>query len=370
MRTKKIAMFSEAWWPHWGGGQEVAFQLSKELSKLNYKIDIYTMNLSNKEKKFGKVNKNFKIIRIGKERTFSFLNRILWFFELKKHILKIQKKENYDIFYGHSTLPGFYIKYFSKKFKKKAIYHIHGINQIKTKFFLHPFYILEKILSCKIRYDLELTCSNNLFEYKNINNPIFLENGIRKFKDFKKNIKNIRNIIFIGRYDKVKGLDVLIKSCFLVKKDLTEKKIKINLYGYGEEENNLKNLIKNLNLEKIIKINNGIFGKEKEKIFRKADLFIQTGVDEGFGLIFLESIAFKTPLLSTNVGLIKNLKDYENCLKFKDLKEKNISKKFLEVLNYDIKKINKIKEKAFNLVKKDYVWGKISKKLDKYIKKF
>ena len=355
-------MFCEAWKPFWGGGQEVALSLSKELSKLNYDITLFTMNLDGKKEEI--INNNFRIKRTGKLRKLNFINRILWFFDLKKTI-----KNEYDIFYGHSTLPGFYIKYFSKKFNKKSIFHIHELYQIRNKSKFNPLFIIQYVLSFKIKYDLELIVSKDFLSFKkNVNKPFYLKNGILEFKNFKKEIKKIKKIIFIGRLDYFKGIDILIESLNLIKDNLIEKKVKFEIYGEGDQKILLNSLIKKYSIENLIELKGEIYGDDKEKIFRKADLFIQTGRDEEFGIVFLEAIKNKTPLLVSNIGLIKGLEDNKNCFKFDSLEVKNISKKILEVLNSESRKLNAIKENAFDIARKKYTWKNIAKKLDKLIK--
>lgn len=101
-------------------------------------------------------------------------------------------------------------------------------------------------------------------------------------------------IIFIGRLTKVKNLPMLVNAISILK----ERGQHYNLVfiGDGEEGNNLKSLVKNLNLEKQV----WFFGecydeKTNAELIYNADLCVAPG---NIGLTAMHSMVFGTPVIS------------------------------------------------------------------------
>ena len=92
----RMAMIIEAWKPIWGGGQAVAYEIGKRLSKdYGVKVDLFVMNLVGYEGDYiEQINENFRIIHVGKKRKWCFKDRIIWMFELINEILKYHKTKN------------------------------------------------------------------------------------------------------------------------------------------------------------------------------------------------------------------------------------------------------------------------------------
>jgi glycosyltransferase involved in cell wall biosynthesis len=105
-------------------------------------------------------------------------------------------------------------------------------------------------------------------------------------------------IITVGRLHAQKGHCYLLQA--IAKAEKKVPKIKLIIIGEGEEENNLKNLVKSLDLtDKIIFA--GLRG-DVEKIFPIAELFILPSLWEGMPNVILEAMAAGKPVVATKVG--------------------------------------------------------------------
>lgn len=111
-------------------------------------------------------------------------------------------------------------------------------------------------------------------------------------------------IISMGRIQKKKGFDILIKA---FNNMLKEHPLAVLLIA-GDEENkkekekeNLEKLILKYQLEKNVFFIGMIEGQEKFEFFANADLFVLPSHNENFGNVYAESLAAGTPILaSTN----------------------------------------------------------------------
>lgn len=110
-------------------------------------------------------------------------------------------------------------------------------------------------------------------------------------------------IITVGRLHAQKGHCYLLQA--IAKAGKKVPKIKLIIIGEGEEENNLKNLVKSLDLKDKI-IFAGLRG-DVEKIFPIAELFILPSLWEGMPNAILEAMAAGKPIVATKVGGVPEL---------------------------------------------------------------
>ena len=173
---------------------------------------------------------------------------------------------------------------------------------------------------------------------------------------------NNKNLIAIGRLDKVKGFsDLIIIMENLINKD---SEIKLDIFGDGPEKENLQLLIKEKHLEKNIKL----WGFKKytfiKDYLKNSALYLMTSFEESFGLVVIEAMSYGIPCIAfdsakgvldvindTNGYLIsdRNLEEYSNKIL-----------KYLNLTNKEKKMISKnaranASEYSFDNVKKQYL---------------
>ena len=107
---------------------------------------------------------------------------------------------------------------------------------------------------------------------------------------------NNKNLIAIGRLDKVKGFaDLITIMDILVDKD---PEIKLNIFGDGPEKESLQELIKEKHLEKNIKL----WGFKKytfiKDYLKSSSLYLMTSFEESFGLVVIEAMSYGIPCIA------------------------------------------------------------------------
>lgn len=184
------------------------------------------------------------------------------------------------------------------------------------------------------------------------------------------NIKEINNVkpnkekfdvIFAGRLNGHKNIDILIKSIGLIKK--TNPKIKCIIIGDGPEKHSLENLTRKLNLTKNITFK-GFLQKHDDVIsFIKASkVFVLPSIREGFGISVIEANACGIPVITTNHkdNAAKNLiKEGKNGFTI-SLNKKNLSNR----IETTLKKSHLMKEDCKKSAKQ-YDWKNIIEKFKK-----
>jgi glycosyltransferase involved in cell wall biosynthesis len=114
-------------------------------------------------------------------------------------------------------------------------------------------------------------------------------------------------VVAAARLFPEKGFDHLIREFRIFSSN--RKNAKLVICGCGPSENNLKNLVKKLDLEnRILFLGNIPYLRE---MFNAADCFALSSRKEGFGLAFVEAMASGLPVIGSNVGSIPELIRHE-----------------------------------------------------------
>ncbi len=108
------------------------------------------------------------------------------------------------------------------------------------------------------------------------------------------------NFLYVGRWEKKKGLDDLIKAFSQVK----EKLHCVNLYilGWGNFEKGLRKLIKVHKLEDQVKILGKVSTTSVAEYIKQADCVTIPSKGDSIPLVFSEALQMETPLIVTDVG--------------------------------------------------------------------
>lgn len=111
------------------------------------------------------------------------------------------------------------------------------------------------------------------------------------------------NIINVGRVEKVKCQDMLLKAI----KDLNDPNVHLHIVGDGSELDNLKGLARDLGIKSQVTFHGFLSHQEINELYRKMDLATLTSSSESFPLVLLEASDNELPILSTTVGDIRKM---------------------------------------------------------------
>lgn len=187
---------------------------------------------------------------------------------------------------------------------------------------------------------------------KIIHNCIQIKEKIYQEKIFNKygiKNKNEINLLSIGRLVNYKGYEYSIKSLKYINHN-----VKYRIIGNGPLKEKLSILIRELNLEDKVYLEGEVSEKTKIKLLLDADIFIFPSINraEAYGLVQLEAMAFKLPIINTN------LRNGVNYLAPKDIaitcNPKNDYEIFksIQELIFNNKKYITLSQKSFNNFKK------------------
>ncbi len=327
-----------------GGAENHLASLAKEQSKNNEVFVIYLRG-NNYWRKRLEENK-IKVYKFKLQKLFNLFSLVTVILK----ILNLIKTFKPDILHSHLSsmeLIGAVLKVISnQKFKFIVTKHLdsfffeasYGQNSFFKGLFLDKFILnnSDKIIciSNQIkRYFLnkiDIPLKKIKIIYYGLNSKDLIKKKSLPLKKIKVNeFKNIFTICCIARHVKQKSLDFLIKSFYEFKKN--NNKSKLIIIGSGPETKKLKNLSINLNLtDDIIWIN---YLENVLKILKISNVFVLPSKYEGFGLVLLEAMYAKIPIIATKVSAIPEVikHDWNGLLiKHGDIKDLNEKLKIIK----------------------------------------
>jgi glycosyltransferase involved in cell wall biosynthesis len=358
VNTKKIKLIFFHPYSSIGGVDLSLSTIINNLNQKKYSIDFICIRRS---KNAISLNRNVKIYELKTTRT------LFSFFKFRK-IIKKNLNANYEktILFSNQNFANVILYFFTFNLRDKLkliafdrnhldeLNHFFSINdKFKKKilkFFMSLTYnTFDKVITNSNESSKELS----KFIGKKVStlyNPIKIKNIRSKPK---KNMTNL-NILNIGRLEMQKDHITLIRAVKILSKKIN---IKLKIVGSGSQYFFLKKNIKNLGIEKNIKIIKET--RNTTKFFLSSDLFVSTSLYEGFPNVIVESIMHNIPVISsncrsgpkeilihdnaTNMFKIKNYKDLANKILYFYFNKKKFNKNKFKIKenlnNFHYKKI-------------------------------
>ena len=342
-----------------GGIMFLCLDLAKESSKIGHDVTIFTTDLdfANNPKTFNK-----KLPRIEKIDNFSINRSHVWLsiqlFFVSPGIYRQLIKHKSDIIHtiGIRSFQSLIAAYVAKKKKIPLVISDQGgltTHPEQTSNFLKRFlFILQKpfvnyIINTATKISVPNDYEKNIFlKFSDKSKINVIKNGINldiltsKQINFKSKY-NIDNdyVLFLGRFSKIKGIDTLIESINIIKSDITNLNIKFIFMGvdFGFESKMLK-MIKNYNLENIIKIIKNPPREDVIAAYRESKFLVYPSRWELSPLTPLEGFAFKKTIISTTAhGIPSTIQHNQNCILVEPDNPTQLSDSILDLINNEKK---------------------------------
>ena len=134
---------------------------------------------------------------------------------------------------------------------------------------------------------------------------------VDEYVDSQINHEGTINILFVGRIARVRRIEILLQAvarlsipCQLILVGGEEKTSSLSKSGYLDE---LKNLCKSLNINDHVTFVGPVPQDELFNWYSKGDIFVYPSLYENFGQPILEAAAAGLPIISTSVGVAREL---------------------------------------------------------------
>ncbi len=139
-------------------------------------------------------------------------------------------------------------------------------------------------------------------------------NGVSStiYSNTDKNYNSTKTVLYFGRVTSQKGPKFFVEAASKV---ITRRKDVIFMVaGTGDQLDEIKNSVKNLDMENYFEFTGFVSEEYSLKIYRDADIFVLPAVSEPFGMTVLESMSTGTPaLISKTTGVGEALFNVLKC---------------------------------------------------------
>ena len=286
--------------PELGGMQSLMWGLTKEMSK-NFMIKVFADYQKN-HKEFDD-KESFSIERVGGI----------------KFLRKIRKAQLINEFLKESKVQGIIADHWKSleliKSNKKKYCLIHG------KEINHPKESSINTRLIKVLNDTEKVIANSEYT-KNLaidkgvdkNKVVVINPGVNPAEELnKKSLEKVERLlkikthrlITVSRFDKRKNHEKVIMALRNLKQQYPD--IIYICIGYGDEENNLKKLVQELDLSSQVMFFKDISDDLKNSLLAKSDIFVMPSIIhktsvEGFGISYVEAAQYGVPSLGGKDG--------------------------------------------------------------------
>jgi glycosyltransferase involved in cell wall biosynthesis len=177
-----------------------------------------------------------------------------------------------------------------------------------------------------------------------------IPNGV----ELSKEIASGRNILFVGRLHKVKGLEYLFMALKKIKKYPP-----LLIVGEGQENKELKRISHGSNIQFV----GAVSHSDVKKLMLKSKFLVLPSLSEGLPNVILEAMSVGLPVVATKVGGIPDIVEHGETAFLVEPKNPNKLSKYIKILLRDKKLHKKMSKNCLSAVRK-YSWETIIKKLE------
>ncbi|MEM0452792.1 MAG: glycosyltransferase family 4 protein [Nitrososphaerota archaeon] len=279
------------------------------------------------------LEKNVKIVF----SRYVFRSSLLYWVWLFFSSLKTIKRFRIDIVHCHGTKEALIVGLAAKLLRRKIVYTVEGDPILEIFYSPQNYSMLDKII-LKFSWmlglrlaDVVVGCSNWMANYLKkkygieaigIHNPI-------DYERFSKIEKHGSNIVCVARFEKVKGLETLLKAVPKIIEVFPN--IKVVLVGGGAEEEFLRKMMEKLSISKNVEFQ--AFRSDIERVFEDAAIFVLPSIYEPFGMAAAEALASGIPIIVSRTGGLREIvEENVNGFSFNTGDWRELSEKLLLLL--------------------------------------
>ena len=377
----KILLATESYYPNIDGGAIAQYNLAQNLKKLGHEVSIIAPGHSIRKKIEN--NNGTTIYRTRSVKLLHYMKNRYHFspfplFEVRKIIKKIKP----DIINVCSPYPiSISAVLWARKYRIPVIGSIHVLPQNM----LSPFFNLKSYETIKEYTWRYLVYFFNLVDWATIPTKtgadMFIQRGLKtnvtpisngletKIFNPKNNGEYLRNkfnlpdkniVLFTGRINEEKNLDILIKSIPFVLEKIDAHFLLVG--SGGEYKNKLINLTKELCIEDYTTFTEFLDWNDYPNIYNIADVFAIPSESELQSIVTMEAVASGLPIVVVNNGALPELARMDNGFIFEPKNSKQMAECIVKILqNEELKKtmgansLKLIKEHSMDAVTNEFV---------------
>ena len=316
LSMQKVAIIMDTWFPVNTGEQVYSARIAEALAReYHYEVDIFTRKIAGRltsEQKATEETRGVRVKRFGmKSHPWNIFMQMWFVITVLFRLLWAGKR--YSVYHAHTATSAVPMKVASWFTGVPTVLTVHGNNVFDTSWTLRK--IIHRIMFLETVYSQEISTSEYFLRAQNLNDPVLvIPYGVdsQEFEKVKEQrVEGQFNVLFVGRLDYVKGLDVLLKA---TKKVIdsngfiqSHKDFLLHLVGTGPDKTALQKLTEKLEIQNFVRFHGLVTGENLMELYKKCDLFVLPSRVEALPFAVLEAASARLPILATSVGDLKKL---------------------------------------------------------------
>jgi len=198
-------------------------------------------------------------------------------------------------------------------------------------------------------------CLENIDKITIVKNGVNMSSLTTTTPNFKKKYElDIPFILFLGRFARVKGLDILLNAIKIIKNTNFSKQIKFVIMGvdFGFQQQ-MFDIIKKFNLEDIVFVIKNPTRDDVIAAYRETEFLVLPSRWELSPLTPLEGFVFKKSVISTNVhGIPSTISNGENCILVENEDFETLAIEIMKLIDNDDQRI-KLGQAGYDMVQNE-----------------
>lgn len=320
-----VCLISKQFPPGAGGAETYAYELANGLAERGHNVDVYTQWIDSPDEEID-VHENVTVNRICKARRKFVTFETLWFSYRARRVIDF---EVYDVIHG-TMMPASTVAVTPfNDIETPVVLTSHGTSIGETKavaletpadyllkFFFHPMNVAMDYVASRDA-DRVIAISDHAYhqltgiyrldadDVERIPHGVdtdwfYPREEIHPIVDLEET-----TLLYVGRLGARKGLDLALRAVAALDDD----DLKFLIGGTGRYEERLRALAAKLEIEEQVRFLGYVPDEELPMLYSSVDVFILPSRYEGFGLVLLEAMACRTPVIGTDTGGISTVID-------------------------------------------------------------
>lgn len=375
-RPLKILLVSAAYRPYPSGVSEHVHNLALALISLGHEVTILTTHFPRFQKLLPADNTEIPVLRYGKA-IFVPLNRSYATLpvgtKLSKQVAELLNTYQFDIVHCHG--------FFFPEISYWALIHSNSVNVVTSltagfKIYRFGSALFRMIFAKEIKkVHGRIAISNRARmaiepylpgEYRIIPSGVNLKLFHPGYKPKLEKRAGEKIILFLGRLDKRKGLEILIQAMPLIIGSIPD--IRLIVIGDGPQKKHCVNMVRELSLAEKVSFLGSVQTEELPGYYCSADIYCSPALGgETLGIVLLEAMACGVPVVASNIpGYDETIVNLNDGILVPPGNSAEFAKAIIKVLSDNSLRANLINA-GLQKVKREYDWSIIAfKTLDYY----
>jgi glycosyltransferase involved in cell wall biosynthesis len=287
-------------------------------------------------------------------------------------IWRLCRRENYDIIHVHWPLPHAAFGWIAARAcRAPMVISFHGV---ELMWVLHGFKVMRPFVRWAIRAAAAIT-ANSTHTVNAIqslqNRPVDIVPFGAAVGNFPEaphlSISKKNNILFVGRLVERKGIPYLVEATAILAREM---QVHLDIVGSGPEEGRLRDLVRAQGYSSFVTMHGNVSADELHRHYSTCNVFVlpaivdSKGDTEGLGVVIIEAMHYRRPVVASGVGGIVDLViDGETGLRTPPADSAALASALRRVLT-DESLASRLAQGGFEHVRSSYSWPGIIARLD------